>query len=101
MVENNIQQGNTMLDHNTTEPALKTIEVAIEGNTVFIERKDPYGFFYLRLAEGELPAKFKGAAYTTIERAHQGITLLKEHIEKSKALLEERPKKINRLKVIK
>jgi hypothetical protein len=41
------------------------------GNKLNLVRKDPYGFIYLHLDKGQLPASLQGAAFTDWTQAKQ------------------------------
>lgn len=43
-------------------------KIELDGNTVHIETRDPYGFWHLSLEKGQLPEKYKGG-YTTFTQA--------------------------------
>jgi hypothetical protein len=44
-----------------------------KGNKAFIERKGPFGFWFVRLERGEVPEKLKEVSYTTVENAAKAI----------------------------
>jgi hypothetical protein len=51
-------------------PSIRTIE--FEGNKMTIQRTDPFGFWYLHLNRGQLPAKLRGA-YTSPDLATKDV----------------------------
>lgn len=69
-----------------TKDAPKSIEFDLEdGNKILMKRKNPYGFLYMELLEGQLPDKYTGA-YTTIEAAMESANIYKD--ERKRALQE-------------
>ena len=60
---------------------IRTVELE-NGNTIIIENKDPYGFWYVHYEHGQMPKKLHGA-YTSFEYALSAVqTYLKEKDEK-------------------
>lgn len=52
-------------------PSTRKVEVP-NGPAFLVERKDPYGFWYVRREHGQVPAKLQGA-YTSFEKAELDI----------------------------
>jgi hypothetical protein len=66
-------------------PSIRKIEVS-EGSPFLIERRDPYGFWYVRREHGQVPVKLQGA-YTNFEQATLAVKVYmnekKKHDEQS------------------
>ena len=60
----------------------RTIET--NGAKIFINRKDPFGLWYIAFERGELPEWLKGA-YTSVERATADINVyIEKHAKREK-----------------
>lgn len=73
------------LVHTPSLDAPKTHSIPMEGNTIYLERRDPMGFIYLRLETGEVSAKYQGA-YTDMRVAEIDA---KRYIEERKLALKD------------
>lgn len=72
----------------------RTYEIA--HNKVYLERQDPYGFWYFRLDKGQIPEWMRGA-YTTVIDAERALTKYLE--ERNKTIAGEETHKIKSVKV--
>jgi len=53
----------------TTKDSPVVVEIAIDNdNKILLQRKDPFGFVYMKLEKGNLPERYQGA-YTNFEYA--------------------------------
>jgi len=50
---------------------VRTVELE-NGNTIIIENKDPYGFWYVHYEKGQMPKKLHGA-YTSFDYALSAV----------------------------
>lgn len=49
-------------------------KIELDGNTVHIKCEDPYGFWHISIAKGQIPEKLKGA-YTSFDQALREVNV--------------------------
>lgn len=63
-------------------------EVALDnGNTLYVKRTDPFGFFVFSLARGQIPEWMRGQ-YTSLDEAQKAI---KVYLEQRKQAVDDLP----------
>jgi len=70
-----------LLDHDPNRDAPDVRVYEYKNTEVHVQRKDPYGFWHAKLANGPNPAELQGT-FTTIEQAELAIAQLKSRKEK-------------------
>lgn len=61
------------------------------GNKIYFERKDPYGFWYIHYDKGQMPEKLRGA-YTSYDRAKLAVDSYLANLKPEK---KEKKKEVN------
>jgi len=83
-----------MFDPMTTSKDSRSIEsMDLGDNVLYMERKDPHGFIYLRLSQGNLPEKYQGA-YTDQKSALEDANKYKEERSKAKEEIDAKTKRV-------
>lgn len=72
-----------MLDHDTSKDAPLTQVIPFDGNSITLERIQPFGFVGMTLAKGTLPERYTGV-YTSFDLAAHAA---QEYIEQNRTEL--------------
>ena len=61
-------------DEYDKEHSGKSRKIELDNNTININCEDPYGFWYISIAKGQIPDKLKGA-YTSFDQALRDVNV--------------------------